>query len=75
MFIILIFQAGEFFFFASLIGLMAVIFAIMSLFYKYVPSPAGGPQAKKTSDEETLSLVDSSPGNYDTSLKTDMSEL
>ena len=66
----------EFFFFASLIGLMAVIFAIMSLFYKYVPLPQDQTTEKKVSDDdETLALVDSSPENYDTSIKTDISEL
>ena len=66
----------EFFFFASLIGLMAVIFAIMSLFYKYVPLPQDQTTEQKVSDDdETLALVDSSPENYDTSIKTDISEL
>ena len=54
---------------------MAIILAVMSLFYKYVPLPQDVPKAKRTSDEETLALVDSSPGNYDSSLKTDISEL
>ena len=72
------FQAGEFFFFAGLIGLMAVILAIMSLFYKYVPSSqiqADPPVRQRSADEETMALVDSSAGNYDTSIKTDISEL
>ncbi|XP_065886891.1 solute carrier family 15 member 1-like [Dysidea avara] len=70
-------QAGEFFFFASLIVLMAIIFAIMSMFYKYVPTVQDNEVHKKPDhDEETMALVDSSaPGNYDTSLKTDISEL
>jgi len=55
---------------------MAVILAIMSLFYKYVPlAQEKCETVKRTSDEETMALVDSSPGNYDTSLKTDISEL
>lgn len=72
-----LFQAGEFFFFASLIALMAIIFAIMSMFYKYVPTVLDDEVHKKPDrDEETMALVDSSaPGNYDTSLKTDISEL
>lgn len=69
-------QAGEFFFFASLIGLMAIILAVMSIFYKYVPLPQDKPKAvkKTTSDQETVSLVGSA-GHYETSLKTDISEL
>ena len=55
---------------------MAIILAIMSLFYKYIPLPQNEPKVvKKSVDEETLALVDSSPGNYDSSLKTDISEL
>ena len=56
---------------------MAVILAVMSLFYKYVPLPQEQTTEKKVSDseDETLALVDSSPENYDTSLKTDISEL
>jgi len=77
-FVSFLFQAGEFFFFASLIALMAVIFAIMSMFYKYVPNVQDDEVHKKPyrDDEETMALVDSSaPGNYDNSLKTDISEL
>lgn len=51
-----------------------MILAIMSLFYKYVTLPQDQP-VKRTSDEETMALVDSSAANYDTSLKTDISEL
>jgi len=72
------FQAGEFFFFAGLIAMMAFIFAIMSMFYKYVPTTKDDEVHKKpfSRDEETMALVDSpTPGNYDTSLKTDISEL
>ena len=54
---------------------MAVILAIMSLFYKYVQDTPF--VAKKNSDEETMGLVEdsSAAGNYESSLKTDMSEL
>ena len=57
-----LFQAGEFFFFASLIALMAIIFAIMSMFYKYVPTVLDNDEVHKKPDrdEETMALVDSS---------------
>ena len=53
---------------------MAVILAVMSLFYKYVQDMPG---AAKSSDKETMGLVEdsSAAGNYESSLKTDMSEL
>ena len=53
---------------------MAAILAVMSLFYKYVQDT---PFAAKSSDEETMGLVEdsSAAGNYESSLKTDMSEL
>ena len=73
-------QAAEFFFFAGLITLMAVILAIMSLFYKYVPLSQGVPEAvNKThsinSDEETMGLLDSNSSNYGTVIKTGFSKL
>ena len=73
-------QAAEFFFFAGLIALMAVILAIMSLFYKYVPLSQGVPEAvNKThsinSDEETMGLLDSNSSNYGAVIKTGFSKL
>lgn len=57
---------------------MAVILAVMSLFYKYVHIPQDEPPAvRRRSDEEKMALVDdsSAAGNYESSLKTDVSEL
>ena len=57
---------------------MAVILAVMSLFYKYVHIPQDeSPAVRRKSDEEKMALVDdsSAAGNYESSLKTDVSEL
>lgn len=57
---------------------MAVILAIMSLFYEYVPSSLDRPKVIKgtsDSDKETTALLDSTSRNYGASSKTVISKL
>ena len=53
-------QAIEFFFFAILIAVVAVVFAVMSFFYKYVDLSERGQLAADTADppkDETSALI------------------
>ena len=55
---------------------MAIILAVMSLFYKYVPLAQDTCEmVKSTSDEEIMPLIDSTARNYNTSIKTNISDL
>ena len=52
-------QAIEFFFFAACIGVVAILFAVMSFFYKYVDlSTYNQPQEESSeSSDETRALI------------------
>ena len=56
-------QALEFFFFAACIGAVAILFAVMSFFYKYVDLSTydqlqeGGGGEDDTSSDETKALI------------------
>lgn len=56
-----IFQAIEFFFFAALIGVVALLFAIMAYFFKYVKSDGSDISPEIEKDESTALIPEKDP--------------